>query len=100
MPEHPATDDGGQVHLVREAFAVLFIGQQIDRQRQPRQNLPQHSVRHCVGHVDQVARGNDQVRHRVQTDDALHTALQARGRIDDAVGQRAPRHHVQIADLA
>src|SRR5207244_8102410 len=29
MPHHPATDDGGQVHLVREALTVLFICQHI-----------------------------------------------------------------------
>ena len=34
MPEHAATDDGGQIHLVGETAAVLFIGQDIRRQRQ------------------------------------------------------------------
>ncbi len=34
VPEHAATDDGGQIDLVRETAAVLCIGQEIDRQWQ------------------------------------------------------------------
>ena len=35
MPEHTAADNRGEVHLLGETAAVLFIGQEIDRQRQP-----------------------------------------------------------------
>src|SRR5438874_3094128 len=35
MPEHAATDNRGQIHLVGETAAVLLIGEDIDRQRQP-----------------------------------------------------------------
>jgi hypothetical protein len=31
MPDHPAADDGGQIHLVRETAAVFFIGQDLHR---------------------------------------------------------------------
>jgi len=34
VPEHPAADDRGQIHLVGETPAVLFIGQDICRQPQ------------------------------------------------------------------
>ena len=34
VPEHAAADDGGQVDPFGEALTVLFIGQQIDWQRQ------------------------------------------------------------------
>src|SRR5215475_4932026 len=34
MPEHTATDDGGQIDVVGETAAVLFIGEQIYRQGQ------------------------------------------------------------------
>ena len=33
MPDHPATDDGGQIDPVGETAAVFLIGQDIDRQR-------------------------------------------------------------------
>ena len=35
MPEHPATDNRGQVHLLRETATVLLVGQEVDRQWQP-----------------------------------------------------------------
>src|SRR2546426_11408494 len=34
MPDHAATDNRGQIHLVGETAAVLFIGDEIWRQRQ------------------------------------------------------------------
>ncbi|HSX79925.1 MAG TPA: hypothetical protein VLQ80_15300 [Candidatus Saccharimonadia bacterium] len=34
MPDHATTDDGGQIHLIRQAPAVLLIGEEIDGQRQ------------------------------------------------------------------
>jgi hypothetical protein len=33
MPEHPATDNRGEIRLLGETAAVLLIGQEIDRQR-------------------------------------------------------------------
>src|SRR5918999_2631780 len=35
MPEHPATDNRGEIHPVGEAMSMLLIGQEIDGQRQP-----------------------------------------------------------------
>src|SRR5262249_9205306 len=35
MPEHAPTDNGRQVDFVCQTFAVLLIGEDIDRQRQP-----------------------------------------------------------------
>jgi hypothetical protein len=32
MPEHPATDNRGQIYLLPETVAVLLIGQEIRRQ--------------------------------------------------------------------
>jgi hypothetical protein len=34
VPDDPATDDGGQIDALSETLAMLFIGQDIDRQRQ------------------------------------------------------------------
>jgi hypothetical protein len=34
VPDHPATDDGGQIDSLSETLAVFFIGQDISRQRQ------------------------------------------------------------------
>ena len=34
MPDHPATDEGGQIDPIGETLAMLFIGQNIRRQRQ------------------------------------------------------------------
>ena len=52
MPEHTATDDGGQIHLVRETAAVLLIGQDIPWERQPTPR--QH------GHQALLTQGTDQ----------------------------------------
>ena len=41
MPNHPATDDGGQINAFGETQAMLFIGQEIGRQRQV--TLEQHA---------------------------------------------------------
>jgi hypothetical protein len=35
MPEHSATDNRGEIHLLGETAAVLFIGQEIDGQWEP-----------------------------------------------------------------
>jgi hypothetical protein len=34
VPDYPATDDGGQIDSFSETLAMLFIGQDIGRQRQ------------------------------------------------------------------
>jgi hypothetical protein len=74
VPDHAATDDGGQLHLLSQAPAVRFIGQDIDRQRQstPSQHghqalLPQRTDPAIEGH------GRDVTDHRApcQTESAV-----------------------------
>src|SRR5713226_10253061 len=35
VPDHAATDHRGQIHLVSQTTTMLFIGQDVRRQRQP-----------------------------------------------------------------
>src|SRR6266446_3531257 len=44
-PEHQATDNRGQIDLVRETATVLLIRQEIHRQRQPTLAVTQDEVR-------------------------------------------------------
>jgi hypothetical protein len=44
MPDHTATDNRGQIHLVGKTLAVLFIGQEIDGQRQPTPRQHRHQA--------------------------------------------------------
>jgi hypothetical protein len=57
MPEHPPTDNGGQIHLVGQTMAMLLIGEKIDGQWQatPGQHahqalLPQRTHQTIEGH--------------------------------------------------
>ena len=69
MPDHPATDNRGQIHLLGETVAVLLIGQEIDGQRQPTPG--QH------GHQTLVAERTDQAIERHRGDMVEHrTQLQ------------------------
>jgi hypothetical protein len=52
MPEHAATDNGGEIYLLGAAATVLLIGEDIDGQRQPTPR--QH------GHETLVAEGADE----------------------------------------
>ena len=74
MPEDTTADDRGQIHLAGETAAVLFISQDIDRQRQstPRQHghqalLTQSTHQAIEGH------GRDVAHHRTpfQTEPAV-----------------------------
>jgi hypothetical protein len=66
MPEHPATDDRGEVHRLGETAAVLFIGEEIDRQREP---TPGQDCHQTV-----VAEGTDQAIERHRREVAEHCA--------------------------
>jgi hypothetical protein len=66
MPEHAATDDRGEVHLLGETAAVLFIGEAIDRQREPTPGQD--------GHQTVVTEGTDQAIERHRREVADHRA--------------------------
>jgi hypothetical protein len=64
MPDHTPPDDGGQVDPLGETAAVLFVGQDIERQRQatPHQHrdqvvLPQGTEQAIEGHRGDMADG-------------------------------------------
>jgi hypothetical protein len=90
MPEHTATDDGGQIDTVGETVAVFFIGEKICRQGQL--TAGQH------GDQTLVAQGADQAveSHR---GDVAHdrTPCETEATVGD--GQRLPSHvgaHVTV----
>ena len=91
MPEHAATDNRGQIHLLRETAAVLFIGQEIDGQGQPTPG--QHGDQTLVAKRTDEAierHGRDMVEHRAQ----LQTEAAMRGQQGIAGHLRA---HLAIA---
>ena len=76
VPEHAATDDGRQIHLLRETAAMFFVGQDIDGQRQPTPGqhgdetlAPKRADQAVEGH------GGDMVEHGAQ----LQTEAAVRG---------------------
>ena len=76
MPDHAATDDGREVHCLGETAAGLFIGQEIDGQRQPTPG--EHRDQPVVAERTDEAgerHGRDRVEHRAQ----LHTETAVRG---------------------
>ena len=67
VPEHAATDNGGEIHLRGETTAVLFIRQDIDRQRQPTSREYRHHTLLPQGTDQAVERhGGDVIQHRAQ----------------------------------
>jgi hypothetical protein len=67
MPEHAATNDGGEIYFVGETAAVLLIGQEVDGQEEstPRQHdhqtvLPQRTDQTVERH------GRNMIEHRAQ----------------------------------
>jgi hypothetical protein len=44
MPDHAATHNGRQIDLVGETVTVLFIGQEIHRQREPTPGQDRHQA--------------------------------------------------------
>ena len=67
MPDHPATDDRGQIDLVRETAAVLLIRQDIDRQRQPTSGQHGHQTGVTKRTDEAVERhGGEMVEHSAQ----------------------------------
>jgi hypothetical protein len=57
MPEHAATDNGGQRHLVGETAAVLCLGDAIGRQRQAAPGEDRHDTVRTQG-ADQAREGH------------------------------------------
>jgi hypothetical protein len=44
MPEHAATDNRGQIHLLRETVAVFFVGQKIGGEGEPTPGEHRHQT--------------------------------------------------------
>lgn len=57
VPDYPTTDDGGEIDPIGEAVAVLFVGQEIGRQRQ--MTLEQHADQALLAKgADQAIQGH------------------------------------------
>src|SRR2546427_328549 len=76
MPEHPATDNRGQIHLLRETATVLLVGQEVDRQWQPTAGQYRDQTVLTQRTDETVERhGRDMMNHRAQ----LQTEAAMRG---------------------
>ena len=67
MPDDTTTDNGGEIHLRSESAAMLFVGQERDRQRQPTPG--QHGHQTLVAtHTDEAVErhGGEMVEHGAQ----------------------------------
>jgi hypothetical protein len=74
MPQHTAPDDRGEIHFLCQTAAMFFIGQEIDRQRQPTPG--QHCHQTVVAkRTDEAVEchGGDMVEHgtQLQTEPAM-----------------------------
>ena len=67
MPDHAATDNRGQIHLVGETAAVLLVGQEIGRQRETTPGQHRHQAV-VAQRTDQTVEGHgrDMPDHRAQ----------------------------------
>ena len=67
MPDHPATDNRGQIHFVGETVAMLFVGHEIGGQGQltPGEHCDQALVTKRTDHAIEGHRG-DMADHRAQ----------------------------------
>ena len=98
MPDHPATDDGGQINAFGEAFTVLFVGQDIGRQRQV--TLEQHADQAVLAQgADQTIEGHGRDmtdgRAPLQTETAMggHQGLPGHIRAHASIAQDEMRQH-------